>query len=129
MQYLKKISFLPLFSIILFSCKTRVSSVPEIKFKKDTFSFGEIKRGDSVNAVFVFSNSGKTELVIKKVGVSCGCTNAYTTMNKLKPDEQAAVHATYHSEKDSGHILKTIIVETNCNPVLHVLYVSGKVNP
>lgn len=113
----------------LISCKARDAAVPEIKFKKDTFYFGEIKRGDSVNAIFPFSNTSSALLIIKKVGSSCGCTNAFSSKDSLKLNEEAIVQATYHSGKDSGNILKTIIVETNSKPVLHVLYIKGKVNP
>lgn len=113
--------------ILLASCNSKKSSLPEIKFQKDTFSFGEIKRGDSVTANYFFSNAGETDLIIEKIGPSCGCTDAFSGKDTLKPKEESFIQATYHSGKDSGKVLKTIIVESNCSPVLHVLYLSGQV--
>jgi hypothetical protein len=129
MRYLKKINYIQLIVFSLIGCDSAKQKFPQINFTKDTFDFGQINRGDSVTAIYSFTNKGFEKLIVKKIGTSCGCTNAYSSKDTVDPMEEARIHATYYSTKDSGKILKTIIVESNTNPVLHVLYIAGKVNP
>ncbi len=110
------------------SCNNTNSEKAEIKFSRDTFFFYNIRKGDSAVGVFNFTNIGNADLEIIKLGTSCGCTNAYMSNNRIKPNEKGQIFATYHSNEDLGNIVKTIIVESNTKPVLHVLYIKGVVN-
>lgn len=111
---------------VLTSCNHR-DATPRIRFSRDTFYFGTIHKGDSVNAVFHFSNTGSAPLVIKKLGPGCGCTNAYVNKDQLAPADTGVLYSTYHSRDDSGMVLKTIVVESNTSPVLHTLFIKGNV--
>lgn len=119
--------YCPIALLLCISCNNKDSGRAEIKFSQDSFLFNKIRRGDSIIGVFEFTNTGKADLEIKKLGPGCGCTNAYVLNNKLRPGESSKLLATYHSDKDSGVILKTIIVESNTTPILHTLYIKGKV--
>ena len=43
------------------------ANAPKIKFKETTFNFGTTKQGENVVHEFVFTNTGKTDLEIRKV--------------------------------------------------------------
>jgi hypothetical protein len=122
-----RISHYLTFFLLLSSCNNKGDATAEIKFSKDTFLFERLRQGDSVIGVFDFINSGKADLIIKKLGLGCGCTNAYVSNDTLKPNERSKLFATYHSGKDSGSVLKTIVVESNTTPVLHTLFLKGNV--
>ena len=50
------------------------ATAPKIGFNENTFDFSEIEQGKKVEYTFTISNSGKTDLIIRKVSASCGCT-------------------------------------------------------
>lgn len=128
MPFSARISLFPLLFVSFIACRAPESKNPVLIVEKDTFDFGTINQGDSARATFSFRNEGTGLLIIKKLGVSCGCTNAVSSKDSIYTSESANIFASYHSGKDSGQILKTIIVESNTTPVLHVLYIKGKVN-
>jgi Protein of unknown function (DUF1573) len=98
-----------------------------IDFEKDSFNFNTIKKGDSITAAFVFKNTGTAPLRIQKPGLSCGCTKAIYDSLPILPGEKRTITIIYNSSKDSGRIVKTVVVESNTLPALHVLYLSGNV--
>jgi hypothetical protein len=98
-----------------------------IIFLKDTFDFKEIARGDSVGLKFKFFNKSKNRLVVKKIGVSCGCTNVSVDKDTIEANGYGVIKGIYISKEDSGKVLKTIVVETNTTPTLNVLFIKGHV--
>ena len=125
-----KNSILYIILLLFFACnnkkeKTLNLNLPEIVFTKDTFDFNTIRKNDSVKATFVFKNTGKSDLIIKNMSVGCGCTKIASYKDTIVPDESGNIDIVYHSSNDTSLVLKTIIVETNCKPKLHVLYIKG----
>ena len=49
-------------------------NLPEFKFEKDEYNFGEITQGESVTYEFKFTNAGNGPLIISAAEGSCGCT-------------------------------------------------------
>ena len=129
MPFSARISLFFLLFVSFIACRAPESKKPVLIVEKDTFDFGTISQGDSARASFSFRNEGTGLLIIKKLGVSCGCTNAVSSKDSLYISESANIFASYHSGKDSGQILKTIVVESNTTPVLHILFIKGRVNP
>ncbi len=118
------------FLLLLVACNSKnqkARDFPEIVFKKDTFDFNIIKKKDSVNANFIYSNTGKSDLIIKNMIVGCGCTTITSYQDTIAPNESGNINILYHSNDDTSNVLKTIVVETNCKPKLHVLYIKGVV--
>ena len=125
-----KINTAFIFIIIIIACNSDKKSkvdMAEIKFLKDTLNFVKIEKGDSLKAVFPFQNTSTVDLAIKKIGASCGCTNAYTTKEIISPGQIGSINVSYNSGEDTGMVLKTIVVESNTSPALKVLYITGKV--
>jgi hypothetical protein len=55
---------------LLSSLPLRVSAQPEVRFSELSHDFSSIGQQDKVDHVFTISNSGDSELVIKRVSAS-----------------------------------------------------------
>jgi hypothetical protein len=101
---------------------------PRITFDKVTHDFGTIKAGKKVDTEYVFKNTGKSELIIRKTKASCGCTATQPEKTRLKPGESSKIKATYDSTGKKGNENKTITVISNdpTNPSI-VLTIKGVV--
>lgn len=109
--------------------KEQLASAPLVSFSETTKDFGEVKEGDVINHEFVFSNNGKSDLIIRKIKASCGCTTAAPKVNVLKPGEKTSMSASFKTAGFTGRQSKTITVITNDpkNPSI-VLRLSGTVS-
>ena len=61
-----------------------LQSAPIIDFNARVYDFGEIKEGKKVEYTFKILNKGKSDLQIRSVKASCGCTAANPTSNVIK---------------------------------------------
>ncbi len=77
------------------------------------YEFGNITKGDVVEHTFKFKNTGKSDLKIRKVRASCGCTGAVTGKKVLKPGEEGTVKAVFRSASKKGAQRNTITMITN----------------
>jgi hypothetical protein len=125
-----KASFFALCGLLfLFSCNssTGESSITRINYLKDTFYFGNIKKGDTVAAVFEYENTGNMPLKIINIAASCGCSKPVFDTTFLLPGLKKSFQLIYNSKDDTGNIVKSLVVESNTDPRLKVLYISGSV--
>lgn len=86
---------------------------PKAEFNTLQYNFGTVKAGEIVNYDFVLKNSGKSDLIIRKVKASCGCTTVTPSRNVLKPGESTEISASFRTAGYSGRQGKTITVITN----------------
>jgi hypothetical protein len=91
----------------------QLANAPKIKFDKTTFNFDQAKQGDKIECVYNFTNEGKSELIIRKVKASCGCTATNPEKTNLKPGESSKINATFNTAGKEGKQYKTITVITN----------------
>lgn len=101
---------------------------PKMSFESTEFNFGKIKSGDSQSYEFKFTNTGKSDLVIRKIKASCGCTATSPEKMVIKPGESSKIGTTFNSAGKKGNQNKTITVITNDpdNPSV-ILKVKGEV--
>jgi hypothetical protein len=88
---------------------------PKITFDRTAYDFGKIGVGSTNNiCAFVFTNTGKANLVISKVDSSCSCTVALLESDKKEyaPGESGKLFAGY-SDTQSGQVIKHIYVSSN----------------
>lgn len=105
---------------------------PKIEFEETTFEFDTINEGDVINYEFKYTNTGKTDLVIRKTRSSCGCTAVSLSKEPLKPGETGTIKATFNTNHKRNRQVKTITVITNCPEEKYnkiILKLSGFVNP
>jgi hypothetical protein len=77
------------------------------------FDFGKIYRGSVMEKTLSFRNAGSDTLVMGTIGVSCGCTGAMVTTDRIPPGGSGAVRITFNSKNVSGPVHKTVTLNSN----------------
>lgn len=98
------------------------ANAPVIVFDNTEFDFGTIKSGEKVTHKYIFTNKGKSDLIIRKVKSGCGCTTTNPEKTVLKPGESSSLSATFNSARRSGKQRKSITVFCNDpeNPMIRL---------
>lgn len=106
-----------------------LENAPRAEFNTLQYDFGTVKSGDPVQYAFVVKNSGESDLIIRKIKASCGCTTATPSKSVLKPGESTEISASFRTAGYSGRQGKTITVITNDpkNPTI-ILRLTGNVD-
>jgi len=105
------------------------TNAPKIEFAKTDYDFGQINEGQVVEYEFSFTNIGKSDLLIRKIKSSCGCTTVEPSDKVIKPGKTSSFKASVRTKGLSGRNSKSITVISNdpVNPTV-VLRISGIVN-
>lgn len=99
-----------------------------ISFSQTSFNFGAVKQGELVEHLFEFKNTGKSDLIIRQVRASCGCTAVKPEKSVIKPGESSTVKAIFNTRGRKGNQSKSIIVITNDpDKPTQVLNIKGKI--
>ncbi len=86
---------------------------PVAAFSETTHDFGDMKQGDKKEHIFSLTNNGKSELIIRNIRSSCGCTAVAPSKNVIAPGESAPIKVTFDSRGKRGRQSKSITVITN----------------
>ena len=93
-----------------------------LKVKEKKIDFGDIESGKVVSIVYEFENAGDTDLEIKNINTSCGCT--YSTLEKkiYKPGEKGKLPVKFFSKGYRGKVIKTVTISSNdkVNPYMNL---------
>lgn len=105
----------------------QMANAPVAVFSDKVFDFGTIKQGDKPVHQFKLTNSGKSDLIIRNVKASCGCT-AVKHENVIKPGQTIDLTVEFNSRGKRSRQNKSVTVITNDpkNPTT-VLRVMGNV--
>jgi hypothetical protein len=90
-------------------------TAPVFKVASSTVELGKIKGSTQNEVEFKFTNEGKSDLVIRHIRSTCGCT-AIQQGNQgvgLKPGESSSIKAVFNSGSYKGKVTKAIYVYTN----------------
>lgn len=87
--------------------------VPTIFFPETQHDFGKVSEGEKVNYTFRFVNKGESELIIKDVKSSCGCTAALLSTSNIKPGQEGTLKVEFNTQNRSGKNSKTVTVQSN----------------
>lgn len=89
-----------------------IASAPNIEMRERSYDFGKIKPGEKVEHDFVFKNTGESDLVIRKVRSTCGCTVVKPDKEVIKPGEESSVKAIF-STSAIGYSRKSVYIISN----------------
>ena len=106
----------------------KTTDAPVITFVEETHDFGEMTQGDKVSYDFTFKNTGKTDLVITNVSVTCGCTTPYWPKEPIKPGQTSKITAAFNSAGKSGPFSKPITIASNATDPAAKIFIKGKIN-
>lgn len=86
---------------------------PAIAFNNNTFNFEEVRQGEKVEYTFTISNNGKSDLYIRKVKASCGCTAVNPADDVIAAGESTTMKVVFDSRGKVGKQNKTITIISN----------------
>lgn len=95
--------------------KEQLANAPVFKTESLIVDLGKIK-GQTQNQVeFKFTNAGKSDLIVRYVRASCGCTAILDGQQgeAIKPGQSGTIKATFNSGGYSGKVTKAIYVYVN----------------
>ena len=97
-----------------------------ISFEKMVHDYGTIEQGSDGGAEFVFTNTGKTPLVLSNVRASCGCTVPTWPKEPILPGAKSSIEVVYNTNI-AGNFHKSITVSSNARNSEVVLSIKGNV--
>jgi hypothetical protein len=107
--------------------KGELSDLPVIEFEETVHDFGEIIEGETVSFEFLFTNTGKSDLVIAEVSTGCGCAVASFARNPVPPGKKGTVKVSFNSVGRRRFQTKNIIVVANTQPNVTQLRIKAQV--
>lgn len=90
-----------------------MAKAPVLSVDNTEFNFGKINQGEKVEHTYILSNSGKSDLVIRKVSASCGCTAVQPEKKVIAPGEKVNIKMVFNSAGKVGNQNKTVTIITN----------------
>jgi hypothetical protein len=105
-----------------------LANAPVLNVDDPEFQFGKINQGEKVEHTYVLTNSGKSDLRIRKVSASCGCTAVQPDKTVVAPGESVNIKTVFNSAGKVGNQNKTVTIITN-DPKKSkmILWVKGEV--
>jgi uncharacterized protein (DUF58 family) len=97
-----------------------------IKFASLEHDYGTVEQGSDGSCNFVFTNSGKTPLVLSNVRASCGCTVPTWPREPILPGKQETIKVVYNTN-NIGSFQKSITVNSNAKNSEVMLTIKGNV--
>ncbi|MDA3880405.1 MAG: DUF1573 domain-containing protein [Prolixibacteraceae bacterium] len=89
-----------------------LDNAPQVEFDNKVFDFGTIKEGEKVQHNYKLTNKGKSDLIIRNIRASCGCT-AVKHESVVKPGETTDLSVVFNSRGKRNRQNKSITVITN----------------
>jgi hypothetical protein len=91
----------------------QLASAAHAEFDTQQFDFGSIPENTVVNHSFKLTNTGKSDLYIRKVSASCGCTAVQPLKTRIEPGDFTEIKAEFNPRGREGNQKKAITVVTN----------------
>jgi hypothetical protein len=89
------------------------ANAPKIEFENSVFDFDTIPQGKNVDYSYKFKNTGKSDLIIRKIKPSCGCTIVSATNEIVKPGASSEIKMKFTSNGMVNRQNKSIAIITN----------------
>jgi len=94
--------------------KEELAKAPVFKIESTTVDLGDMQPATTKDVEFKFTNQGKSDLIIRHIRSTCGCTAVnQSSSNVVKPGESGTIKATFNSGTYKGRVTKAIYVYTN----------------
>ena len=95
--------------------KEQLENAPVLQLASTTVDLGKIQGSTANDVEFKFTNAGKSDLMIRQVRSSCGCTAVQQGPQGvgIKPGQSSSIKATFNSGSYNGKVTKAIYVYSN----------------
>jgi hypothetical protein len=91
----------------------QLAIAPVVGFNTIEYDFGDMKQGEKKDYTFNITNTGKSDLIIRNVRSSCGCTAVAPSKKVIAAGETAPIKVTFDSRGKRGRQSKSVTVITN----------------
>ena len=100
----------------------------EMKFEKTQHNFGVFSADTAIVSYdFVFTNVGKSPLIIHQASASCGCTIPEYTLEPIMPGKTGKISVTYNGKgRRPGVFRKSITIHNNGKQTPVRIYIEGE---
>ena len=100
----------------------------EMKFEKTRHDFGIFSQDTAIVTYdFIFTNVGKSPLIIHEASASCGCTVPEYTLEPIMPGKTGKISVTYNGKgRRPGVFRKSITIHNNGKHTPIRLYIEGE---
>jgi len=88
-------------------------NAPHVKFATTTHDFGAVNAGGTVDQVFHFKNTGKRDLIVRKIRATCGCTTIMPDKKVIGAGESGSFKAILDVGTRKGSLHKSIYFISN----------------
>lgn len=100
---------------------------PNIRFSQTTCDFGEKRRKELIECVFEFTNTGKSDLIIRDVR-RASFIELVRIDERVKPGEKGELVFDVNLTRSQGEFIRYITVTTNCpGRIKNKLTIRGKI--
>jgi peptidoglycan-associated lipoprotein len=102
----------------------------KIAFEQEVYDFGNVKKGETVEHIFKFKNTGKEKLVVEFASGSCGCTVPNYSKNAIAPGETGEIKVVYTAKEDKEIGLEDqqeVTIITNTDPPVSLVTITAKI--
>ena len=108
--------------------ETKLKDKGEMKFEETRHNFGVFSKDTAIVTYdFVFTNVGKSPLIIHQASASCGCTVPEYTLEPIMPGCKGKISVTYNGKgKLPGVFRKSITIHNNGKQSPVRLYIEGE---
>jgi hypothetical protein len=103
------------------------ADAPVMVFEEESYDFGKIKQGESIQYAFKFKNTGKTPLIISNATATCGCTVPEPPKDPILPGAEGVINVVFNSAGKIGVQDKIITVTSNGNPAINEVHLLGEI--
>jgi hypothetical protein len=103
---------------------------PVVEYDQTSYDFGTTSQDKVIEHNFTLTNTGKSNLYIRKVGASCGCTAVVPAKTTIAPGDSTQIKTVFNPAGREGNQKKAITVITN-DPKRSktILWLNGFVDP
>jgi hypothetical protein len=91
----------------------QMAKAARAQFVEHEFDFGTITEGKTVDHSFIIKNVGNSDLYIRKISASCGCTAVQPAKTQIAPGDSTVIKAVFNTRAKNGAQKKAITVITN----------------
>ena len=91
----------------------QLANAPAAVYEPLNYDFGDIKQDKDAEYTFTLKNTGKSDLIIRNVRSSCGCTAVTPSKTVIKPGETAPIKVSFDPRGKRGKQSKSVTVITN----------------
>jgi hypothetical protein len=100
----------------------------EMKFEHTRHNFGVFAQDTAiVTHEFIFTNVGKSPLIIHQASASCGCTVPEYTLEPIMPGEKGKITVTYNGKgRRPGVFRKSVTIHNNGRQTPIRIYIEGE---